>query len=241
VKRPILAILTIALLLLACDKLEDPTSVKMDDIVKLELTGPATVRADGVSTTSFKATIPREATSRTVKFATTRGSFQGTDGKAELSVMTDENGVANAILIAGRDVVVANVTVTAGAFVASVQLPHERALPTAMTAETSSAAPTTNGSRNATITAILTRSTGFVSIGTPATFEAFAVATNGTRTRAGRFLNIGTSDASGKVSATFSADTPDTPAGTNVVIVVTVQSEAGPPLSAEVSLRAVSP
>jgi hypothetical protein len=235
--KRIAIVLAIALLTnVACSKTEDPTSVKLEDIIQLEITGPTTVRADGVSTTSLQAKIPAEATTRNVKFATTRGTFQGTDAKNEITVIADDNGIATATMIAGREVGSATVSATAGTFVASRQLPHERAFADAIAVETSSATPKKDGTRNAVITAILTRNNGFVSPGAQVTFEAFAVV-DGVRRSVGRFAAVATSDATGRATATFSPDTPDTAVGMNVTVVVTTQNDAGATLSAEISLQ----
>ncbi|MEA2464782.1 MAG: hypothetical protein QOJ98_2529 [Acidobacteriota bacterium] len=221
------------LTLSACNDLEDPTSVKLEDIILLQITGPASLRADGVSTTTLKATLPAEATNRSIKFTTTRGSFLGTDGKLEVTATADSAGVAAVTLIAGRDVATANVTATIGTSTTSVALPQERAHADTLTAETTSAFATKNGVSKPLITALLARQTGQVSLGTPATFEAFRGGV-----LVGRFFNITTSDINGKATAMFAADTDDLKTGSgDVTIRITTPTDAGGTLVTEIPMR----
>jgi hypothetical protein len=229
-------IAVIAMMLIAvvgCPDLEDPTSVKLEDIIRLDVTGPTSIRADGVSTTTVRATLPEEATNRSVKFTTTRGSFGGTDGKQEITVTASDQGVATATIVAGRDAGVANVTATVGGFITSLQLPYERAFADAMTAETSSAFATKTGATKPVISALLTRQTGNVSLGTPVTFEAFW---NGVAV--GRFSNITPSDANGRATAIFAADTDDLKTATgDVIIRMSTQTDSGGTLVHELPIR----
>lgn len=219
------------LVIAGCSKVEEPTAVPMDQIVKLRITGPASIRADGVSTTTVQATIPREASSRNIKFGITQGTFENTGGKSEITVAADDQGVATATVIAGREVVVANVTATAGTFTVSTPLPQERAYAQTLTTETNSAFVKMDGTRNATITAILTRQAGVVSTGTRVTFEAFQQGQS-----AGRFFSVGSSDATGRATAVFTADA-NTKAG-EVRIVVTTPTDSGGNLTSELTVTA---
>jgi 5-hydroxyisourate hydrolase-like protein (transthyretin family) len=97
--------------------------------------------------------------------------------------------------------------------------------------ETSAALVKLDGTRNATITAILTRQNGSVSIGTRVTFEAFQQGQS-----AGRFFGVGTTDANGRATATFSADA-NAMAG-QIRIVATTQTDSGGNLSSELTLTA---
>jgi hypothetical protein len=231
--KPICLAVTLLLLVAGCSDLESPTEIKLDDIIRIEFTGPVTLRADGVSTTTVSATIPPEATTRSVKFVTTRGSFQGTDGKTEVTVLAGDQGEATATLIAGREVGIANVTATAGTSTAAIGLPHERAYADAISIETTSASPKKDGTRNATITATLTRLNGFVSNGTQVTFEAFDAATH---RPVGRFFLISPTDANGRASATFSPDTADTTVGMTITIIASTQTDAGTTVSASLDV-----
>lgn len=227
------SLLALAMLagIVGCSKIESPTSVPMDEILKLRIMGPTSIRADGASTTTVQATIPKEAASRSVKFAVTQGTFQNTGGKNEITVIADDQGMATATIIAGTSVALSNVTASSGTVVVSTTLMQDRAFAQTLGVETSSAIVALNGTRNATITALLNRQAGSVSLGTPATFEAFRQGQH-----VGRFFAIGTSDATGRVSATFSADTI-TEAGP-IQIVVTTQTDSGAILRAELTLTA---
>src|SRR5580765_8881601 len=108
-----------ALMFAGCSKVEDPTSVAPDQIISMKIIGPAALLADGVSTTTIQAVLPREATTRSVKFTTSRGSFLGTDGKQEFTLTADVQGIANATLVAGREAGAANVMATVGTFTAT--------------------------------------------------------------------------------------------------------------------------
>lgn len=228
---PVAALLL--LMLASCSDLEDPTGVTLDDIIRLQITGPSSIRADGASTTTVTATLPEEATNRTVKFTTTRGSFFGTDGKQEVTVNADDQRIATATIVAGREAGVANVTATVGGFTAAIALPHDRAHPETLTAETTSAFATTNGVTKPVISALLVRQTGTVSLGTRVTFEAFR---NGVSV--GRFFNITGSDANGRATATFAADTDDLKNVTgNVTIRITAPTDSGGVLITQLPIR----
>ena len=217
---------TVALLIAAaCSRVEDPTAVKLDEIIRIKITGPTSIRADGVSTTTVQATIPREATSRNVKFTTTQGTFQSTGGKAEIVVMADDQGIAIATIIAGREAAMSNITAIAGSSIASLTLPQERAYAQILTAETTLARVPKDGTKTATITAILTRQSGLVTPGTAVTFVPSA----------GRVINVGTTDTNGRATAVFIGDTITSPI--DVTIVVTTPTDAGTNLSTQLVVR----
>jgi len=224
-KSCVTACAVVLLIAAACSKIEDPTGVKLDEIIQIKITGPTSIRADGVSTTTIQAMIPREATSRNVKFTTTHGTFQNTGGKAEIVVMADDHGIATATLIAGRDAVVSNVSAATGTSVASVNLPQERAFAQILTAETSLSRVPKDGSKTAAITAILMRQSGLVTTGTRVTFEPSA----------GRIINVGTTDTNGRATAVFIGDT--IPSAMDVTIVVTTPTDAGTTLSTQIVIR----
>ena len=170
-------------ILFGCSRVEDPTSIPIDQIIAVRVTGPNPIVADGSAMTTLEAMIPAEATgtNRTVKFTTTRGSFQGTDGKQEVSVTVDAQGIARATLIAGRDPAIANVSATAGTYTSSVPVTLTRAYATSIQAETNSASVSQDGKTKPTITAILSRAVGQVSPNTPVTFQAFQARSDGSR------------------------------------------------------------
>ena len=86
------------------DTLEpDPETVPLSAIIDLARVGPnLPLPADGVSTDTIIARLPKEATTRVIKFSTTLGSFELTGGQKTIDVRSQLEGsklIARAILV----------------------------------------------------------------------------------------------------------------------------------------------
>jgi hypothetical protein len=99
-----LTALTLALALgsFGCSKIENPVAVPISSILVLSRVDTGTLRADGLSSTTIRAQIPPDATTRTVTFrvigATIRG---GSGGGTELAVQAGAEGRAEITLMVG--------------------------------------------------------------------------------------------------------------------------------------------
>lgn len=229
---------------LACNKidskLEDPVGVSSDQIIQLSR-DQAPLRADGVSKTTLTAKIPTEASSRDVKFTTSSGSFlgAGTNPK-ELTVKANPDGSAEAELRMGTTVEPLVLSAEVGGFRTIREEQPLRAHAEQIIGESTAVAiGTAADSPGVPLTAFLQRSQGFVSVGTEVQFTAFQRGADGQEKSVGRFSNLdkARTDANGKATITFHADTGDVTAGTPIRIVMSTLTDSGQQIRFELTLQ----
>jgi hypothetical protein len=222
---------------MACTDLE-----KYDNnIISLSISEADGIRADGISETTFTATIPVDATERTVTFKTTSGSFVGASGANKIDVIADADGKALATLKVGIKPGNVEITASIGGYTAVCNLILQTAHADKIDGETSALFVKRDGSLQAKLKAILTREVGDVSIGTKVDFFATQLNDQNEGIPVGRFLNkegMRTNE-KGIATVTFAADTTDVIVGRQVKIRMVTDKDDGTKLEFELYLNVI--
>lgn len=210
--------------------LEDPANVEINGLITLACENPDGIRADGISETTFTATITADATKRKITFKTTSGSFIGASGANTIDVIADADGKAMVTLRVG--IKPGNVEVTAtidGYRDINDELTLLPAYADYIDGETSTLFVDKGGSMKANLKAILTRKEGSVSLETEVEFLATQLNEQNEEITVGRFLNKEgerTND-KGIATTTFAADTGDCIVGRQVKIKMVTDKDDG--------------
>jgi hypothetical protein len=230
---------TLLLLTNSCSKLENPADISQNDIVSIQRIGSEEVRADGISPVSFKVAIAQDSDTRVVTLKTSNGSFIGSLDSQSLNLTVDSKGQVECTMKIGTKAELTTVTATIKDWSAYVQFDTLWAYPDRIVGETSSGIVKCDGSVKATLSAILSRTTGVVSLETPVDFFAFQNNGQNQPIAVGRFSDWEKSktNAEGIAAVVFSADTGDVEAGKPVLIRMVTKKDDGSTIQFELSLQ----
>jgi hypothetical protein len=236
----VIAVFLSLVALFGCSKLENPTQVPIESIIALARIESTTLRGDGASRTVLEARVPADIdpAKRNVTFKATAGGFVGGDASISVVVPADNNGSARVTYIAPATFGPVTISAKVSDYTATLELPIQPAYPDTLIGDTSSAVAKIDGSAKPVITVLAQRGLGKVSSGIPIAFTAYQVIGGVTKT-AGRFSGIDgmKTDANGKATATFAADSGDVEKTEPLFVRATTLNDAGAPLTFEIRLR----
>lgn len=219
--------------------------ISIDQIIKLsalDAQGQAisgTIRADGSTILLLKATVLNNTTAfNQIVFNASNGVFQSNNSLQVTKGTNSEHEVIVSYKVP-KDVGPLFFSAAVGAnsqYYDELNLTLERAHADALIIEPSLVSM--DAVQGNSLKVYLTRNVGYVSTGTPATFQAFQ-SIDGAEVNVGRFTGLATAatNVNGEITITFYADTNDITEEIPVTIRVTTQTDTGIEIVKEINLE----